>query len=399
MSRETLKDLMLQTPDLNAERIAKLKELFPDLFNGEGQLDEDELRQLIDPQSARGNERYEFRWFGKSQAKRDAFTPGRATLVFDEGRSVNPQAAGNLIIEGENLEVLKLLLRAYREEIKCIYIDPPYNTGKDFIYSDNYTEARKPYWEQTGVTESGVRVDTNADTHGRFHSNWMNMMYSRLLVARQLLKPDGVIFISIDDNEVHNLRRLCDEVFGEENFINLVTVATKVAAGASGGGADKRLKKNVELLLMYAKNYDESGGFANAFTEAPLFSVIKSMKENGESWKYTSILTHQGTRRKIKTIEDGEGRPVDIYLREGIQRTTIKAVCAAESISEELAYKKYFAQIFHTPTRRRVFARASLMRLLRSRQTRCMKSNTHLAPAKTEGKRCRTFTSATPCVV
>ena len=208
MSSETIKDLMPQTPDLNAERVAKLKELFPDLFTGEGQLNEDELRKLLDPRSVNEPERYEFRWFGKSQAKREAFTPSKATLVFDEARNVNPTAAENLIIEGENLEVLKLLLCAYREEIKCIYIDPPYNTGNDFIYSDNYAEGKQPYWEQTGVTENGVRVDTNAETDGRFHSNWMNMMYSRLLIARQLLKPDGVIFISIDDTEVHNLRRI-----------------------------------------------------------------------------------------------------------------------------------------------------------------------------------------------
>ena len=112
--------------------------------------------------------------------------------------------------------MLKLLSNGYREKIKCIYIDPPYNTGGDFVYSDNYNEDKKPYWEQTGVTENGVKIDTNQDTNGRFHSNWLDMMFSRLLIARQLLKEDGVIFISIDDNEVHNLRKLCDEVFGEE---------------------------------------------------------------------------------------------------------------------------------------------------------------------------------------
>lgn len=249
MSSETIKDLMPQTPDLNAERVAKLKELFPDLFTGEGGLNEDELRKLVDPQSINETERYEFRWFGKSQAKRDAFTPSKATLVYNEARSVNPTAAENLIIEGENLEVLKLLLSAYREEIKCIYIDPPYNTGKDFVYSDNYTEARKPYWEQTGVTENGVRVDTNADTHGRFHSNWMNMMYSRLLVARQLLKPDGVIFISIDDNEVHNLRRLCDEIFGGENFVTSVTWQKKVSPSNDA----QWFSSDHDQILVYAK--------------------------------------------------------------------------------------------------------------------------------------------------
>ena len=252
MSSETIKDLMPQTPDLNAERVAKLKELFPDLFTGEGGLNEDELRKLVDPQSVNETERYEFRWFGKSQAKRDAFTPSRATLAFDEARSVNPTLAENLIIEGENLEVLKLLLSAYREEIKCIYIDPPYNTGKDFVYSDNYAEGKRPYWEQTGVTENGVRVDTNTETDGRFHSNWMNMMYSRLLIARQLLRPDGLIFISIDDNEVQNLRKLCDEVFGVENFIENIIWKKR-----STPPNDQIIGANHEYITIYCKDTEK----------------------------------------------------------------------------------------------------------------------------------------------
>jgi len=210
----------MQSPDLNAERLRKLKELFPDIFTGEGKLNPEELRKISDPGSVKETERFEFKWFGKAQAKRIAFTPSKGALVFDEGLSVNPgKSWGNLIIEGENLEVLKLLLCSYREKIKCIYIDPPYNTGKDFVYSDNYTEDRKAYWEQNGTTENGVKVDTNTETDGRFHSNWLDMMYSRLLVARQLLREDGVIFVSIDDNEVHHLRMLMNEVFGEENFI------------------------------------------------------------------------------------------------------------------------------------------------------------------------------------
>src|SRR5205085_4861269 len=126
---ETIKNLMPETPDLNAERLANLKELFPDLFTDEGSLNETELKKLVDPNSVNETERYEFRWFGKSNAKRKAFTPTRATLNYDAARSVNPDAGENLIIEGENLKVLKLLLCSYREQIKCIYIDPPYNTG------------------------------------------------------------------------------------------------------------------------------------------------------------------------------------------------------------------------------------------------------------------------------
>jgi len=210
----------VSSPDLNAERLATLKKLCPDLFSNEGRLNVDELKKLVDPALVSETERYDFRWYGKTKSKRDAFTPSRAALVLDPARSVNPdKAGGNLIIEGENLEVLKLLTSAYREQIKCIYIDPPYNTGNDFVYSDNFAEGQKPYWEQTGVTESGLRVDTNTESDGRFHSNWLSMMHSRLLVARYLLKPEGVIFVSIDDGEVHNLRRIMDEIFGEENFL------------------------------------------------------------------------------------------------------------------------------------------------------------------------------------
>jgi len=211
--------IQVQTTDWNKERLEQLKQLMPDLFTNDGKLNISELKKIIDPKSVNETERYEFRWFGKSNAKREAFTPTDATLVYDETRSVNPAESDNLIIEGENLAVLKLLSNSYREQVKCIYIDPPYNTGKDFVYSDKFNQDKREYWEDAEITENGFKIDTNVETDGRFHSNWLNMMYSRLLIARQLLKEDGVIFISIDDNEVHHLRKLCDEVFGEENFI------------------------------------------------------------------------------------------------------------------------------------------------------------------------------------
>ena len=181
---EHINDYSLQSQDWNAERLNKLKELFPDWFTNENQLNLDEVKKVINPKIISETERYEFRWFGKSNEKRKAFTPSNATLVYDDNRSVNPESTENLIIEGENLEVLKLLSTAYREKIKCIYIDPPYNTGKDFVYSDNFTQDKKAYWEDAGIVENGVKIDTNTETDGRFHSNWLNMMYSRLLIAR-----------------------------------------------------------------------------------------------------------------------------------------------------------------------------------------------------------------------
>ncbi len=217
---ETLNDLLPLSPDHNKERLDALKMLVPDIFTNEGRLNIDELKKIVDPASVSETERYDFRWYGKSKSKREAFTPSRASLVYDSNRSVKPdKAGGNMIIEGENLEALKLLTCAYRERIKLIYIDPPYNTGKDFVYSDNYAEDQKPYWEQTGATEAGVKIDTNPESAGRFHSNWLSMMHSRLLVASYLLRRDGFIVISIDDAEFFNLSRLADEVFGEENYI------------------------------------------------------------------------------------------------------------------------------------------------------------------------------------
>ena len=240
----------VQSHDWNRERLEQLKKLMPDLFTNDGELNVNELKKVVDPKSVNETERYEFRWFGKSNAKREAFTPTDATLVYDEARSVNPTESENLIIEGENLAVLKLLSNSYREQIKCIYIDPPYNTGKDFVYSDSWKQDKAEYWEDAETTENGYKIDTNAETDGRFHSNWLNMMYSRLLIARQLLREDGVMFISIDDNEVHHLRKLCDEVFGEENFI-----AQLIWKKKQGGGNDS---KNVivehEYVLLYSKN-------------------------------------------------------------------------------------------------------------------------------------------------
>ena len=236
----------IQTPDLLQERLARLKADFPDLFTNEGQLNPTELLRLTGQQ---GREHFDFQWWGKAAAKRKAFAPTTAALRYDEARSVNPdKAGGNAIIEGENLEVLKLLLCAYRGQVKCIYIDPPYNTGNDFVYKDNFAEDKSAYWEQTGVTEGGVKMSTNTKADGRFHSHWLNMIYPRLLVARQLLREDGVIFVSIDDNEVTHLRKVMDEVFGEGNA--LVTLIWDKQHSQQQGV----FKRYHEYVVCYAKN-------------------------------------------------------------------------------------------------------------------------------------------------
>lgn len=245
----------VQSHDWNKERLEQLKKLMPDLFTNDGQLNISELKKVVDPSLVIETERYEFRWFGKNNAKREAFTPTDATLVYDEGRSVNSESSENIIIEGENLAVLKLLSNSYREQIKCIYIDPPYNTGNDFVYSDKFKQGRKEYWENTEITENGLKIDTNTETDGRFHSNWLNMMYSRLLIARQLLKEDGVIFISIDDNEVHHLRKLCDEVFGEECFVAQFPWRKRTAKSDVPFG----ISQDYEWIISYAKEAYNAG--------------------------------------------------------------------------------------------------------------------------------------------
>lgn len=339
---------MPESPDFNQERLDKLKELFPDLFTNENKLNTEELKKLVEPDSISETERYEFRWFGKSNAKRNAFTPSNATLIYDEERSVNPAESENLIIEGENLEVLKLLSAAYREKIKCIYIDPPYNTGKDFVYSDNFTQDKKAYWEDAEVIEDGLRIDTNTETDGRYHSNWLNMMYSRLLVARQLLREDGVIFISIDDNEVHHLRKLCDEVFGESNFMANIVWQKKYAATNDAKGFSPMhdhiivyrksvefernlLERTVEQNKPYVNDDNDGKGLwrsdnllVKSFSQSGVFPIknpntnFEYFPPEGSSWRGSKdTLKRWLDENRIFFGKDGKGAPqLKRYLRE-----------------------------------------------------------------------------------
>ncbi len=264
----------VQSHDWNKERLDQLKQLMPDLFTNDGKLNINELKKVIDPQSVNETERYEFRWFGKSNAKREAFTPTDATLVYDEARSVNPTESENIIIEGENLAVLKLLSNSYREQVKCIYIDPPYNTGKDFVYSDSWKQDKAEYWEDAEITENGFKIDTNADTDGRFHSNWLNMMYSRLLIARQLLKEDGVIVIHIDEHEEHHLRKLCEDIFGEENFLGNIIWDKQNPKGDA-----KSIGYQHENIMLFAKSSEYLFSVSDLRREKPNANQILKKAE------------------------------------------------------------------------------------------------------------------------
>ena len=231
----------------------ELLHLFPEIRTEGGKLDFERLKLALGESMDIGKERYGMNWPGKADCFKTIQMPSLATLRPCPEESINFETTENLIIEGDNLEVLKLLQKSYLGKVKMIYIDPPYNTGNDFIYPDNYSESLQTYLEYTGqVDAKGNKFSTNAETDGRFHSKWLNMMYPRLYLARNLLKENGLIFISIDDNEVDNLRKLCNEIFGEQNFVEGF-----IWKKTYGGGAKEQFAvRQHEFCLLYAKNVD-----------------------------------------------------------------------------------------------------------------------------------------------
>ena len=232
------------------DNIEKLKTIFPDVFT-EGKVDFEKLQGVLGNYIETNDERYNFTWAGKQNALRLAQTPSTGTLRPCKEESKNWDTTQNLYIEGDNLEVLKLLQKSYHNKIKMIYIDPPYNTGNDFVYKDDFKDNIDNYKKITGqVDEEGNKISSNSESDGRYHTNWLNMMYPRLRLARNLLSDDGVIFISIDDNEVNNLRKLCDEIFGEDNSIsNLIWINNE-----RGRSIDKYISNTNDFMLMYAKS-------------------------------------------------------------------------------------------------------------------------------------------------
>ncbi|WP_291067832.1 MULTISPECIES: site-specific DNA-methyltransferase [unclassified Empedobacter] len=240
----------LTSENIVQQNIERLKEIFPTAFS-EGKLVVEELQALVGEYIEKNKEFYQMTWAGKTQAQKEANKVSTATLRPNKTDSKDWDTTGNIFIEGDNLEVLKLLQKTYSNKIKMIYIDPPYNTGKDFVYKDNYKDNLSNYLEITGQTdEEGKKLSTNTDSDGRYHSNWLNMMYPRLKLARNLLTDDGVIFISIDDNEQANLKKLCDEIFGEDNFVNNAIWHKKY-----GAANDAQYFSDVhDFVLIYCKN-------------------------------------------------------------------------------------------------------------------------------------------------
>ena len=259
--------LRMESPDMVAENIDRIAALFPNCVTE--MLDEEHstpekkvykravnfelLKQMLSPDVVDGDEAYEFTWVGKKAAIVEANKPIRKTLRPCMAESKDWDTTENLYIEGDNLEVLKLLQESYLGKVKMIYIDPPYNTGNDFIYADDFMRSQEEENEQMGMyDEDENRLFKNTDTNGRFHSDWCSMIYSRLMLSRNLLADDGVIFISIDDNEVDNLRKICDELFGNTNFIAFLTVIVKTEGRRYGGFA-----KTHEQVIVYGKNVEQ----------------------------------------------------------------------------------------------------------------------------------------------
>lgn len=275
------KEVESTTPDFKTELAAKLQELVPEAIS-DGKVDTQKLKELLDDDTADDSERFGLFWPGKKRAMRAAQEPTTATLKPAKDESKDWDTTENIFIEGDNLEVLKVLQKHYHNKIKMIYIDPPYNTGKDFVYPDNYKEGLASYLEFTKqVDEEGRKISTNSDTDGRYHSNWLNMMYPRLKLARNLLTDDGVIFISIDDNEQDNLKKLCNEIFGEDNYVTQITWYKSY-----GKNESKYFSNNIEYIFVYQR-----GGLEHEFLKPKdgLFevrSILEEAKSEGASPDY-----------------------------------------------------------------------------------------------------------------
>lgn len=247
----TSEDGLSQSKNLIQENIEQLKKLFPEIVT-EDKIDFKSLQQILGEEVEDEEEYYRFTWAGKSQSRRESHKTSTGTLRPCKEESLDWDTTQNLYIEGDNLEVLKLLQKSYSGKIKMIYIDPPYNTGKDFVYKDNYKDNLKNYQEVTGQVDSeGNKVSTNSDSDGRFHSNWLNMMYPRLRLSRNLLKDDGIILVSIDNNEISNLKKLLDEIFGESNFVTIF----KWNKTSTPPSLSKKIRHKYEFIVCYEKNY------------------------------------------------------------------------------------------------------------------------------------------------
>ncbi|AGY52759.1 Type III restriction-modification system StyLTI enzyme mod [Bacteroidales bacterium CF] len=275
MEKITAKHPDSQSADLVAQHIEQLSQLFPEVIK-EGKVDIEALQDLLGNYIDTPEERFQLNWAGKSQARREAQKRSTGTLRPCPEESVNWDTTENIYIEGDNLEVLKLLQKSYYKKVRMIYIDPPYNTGNDFVYKDNYSDNLTNYLEISGQDRS---LGTNTESDGRYHSNWLNMMYPRLKLARNLLADEGVIFISIDDNEIANLKKICDEIFGEENFRNILLVRRydkNINTQFLEDGL-KSFNTGAEYVFIYSKN--------SSLRMNPVFRKASEERSSQGYWK------------------------------------------------------------------------------------------------------------------
>ncbi len=377
-----MQELSGESLNIVEENIKKLKEIFPEVFE-EGKIDfeklENELGKFIDKES----ERYNFTWSGKQNAKKIAQTPSTGTLRPCPEESKNWESTQNLYIEGDNLEVLKLLQKSYHKKVKMIYIDPPYNTGKEFIYPDNHRDNLDTYLQYTGqVDNEGKKFSTNTETSGRYHTNWLNMMYPRLKLARNLLKDDGVIFISIDDHEVANLRKICDEIFGEDNFVANVVWQKKYAATNDAKG----FSTMHDYILVYQKSkafnryllprtekqnkpykYDDQDGkglwrsdnlLVKSFSDSGVYPIVNPntgveyLPPQGSSWRASKeTMDIWLAENRIYWGKDGQGAPqLKRYLNEVQNGRVPSTWWTFEEVGHNDAANKEVAALFKSKT-------------------------------------------------
>lgn len=322
--------LDLTSHNIPADKTAELLRLFPEIRTEGDKIDFDKLKLVLGQTVDVGKERYGMTWPGKADCFKTIQAPSTGTLLPAPEESVEFDTTENLIIEGDNLEVLKLLQKAYLGKVKMIYIDPPYNTGNDFIYPDNYTESLQTYLEYTGQVDSeGKKFGTNSDTDGRFHSRWINMMYPRLYLARNLLRDDGVIFINIGEEELTNLTKIGDEIFGEENRLSIIS---RVAKTASNKGTF--FAPSVDYILCYAKNFFELQQFSDSVDESLYKKIEIDGDRKGEKYRddvalYQSALDTRPNQRYWIKCPDGSfvippGKTFPTKLEDGSKATPEK---------------------------------------------------------------------------
>lgn len=309
------------TMNIEQANVGKLKEVFPEVF-ADGKIDFDKLQGLLGHYIADDKEKYSFSWKGKADSMRLAQKRSTGTLRPCKEESKDWDTTENLYIEGDNLEVLKLLQSSYLNSVKMIYIDPPYNTGNDFVYTDDFADGIARYKEVTGQA-----TKSNPETAGRYHTNWLNMMYPRLKLARNLLTDDGVIFISIDDNEQANLKKLCDEVFGEDNF-----VASMIWQQRKGGGNDsKYIAKDHEYIQVYAKNISNLPDNWRIEQSEEYLKRYKECDENGKKYYWDTLVRNGLQNPIIITIQTPDSKEITINSQwskervlEGLKNGTVR---------------------------------------------------------------------------